>query len=210
MITYTLTQPKMVEYLESKLNQLTSEITTLEAELDTAVTNYVIALDNLGNYLRYELNDPSATLITNVVTEAAKEHNKYNPITRFVRSWLDPEVVNYYLDSWVNLNSIEQDLIKEVRKRLNKLLSHINDRLLDVDDNYYYAFSYSDYELRARTEFNPLHKLWDNVLTTSASAVAIQSNLKELRCKFTTLTRELLLASLSKDATFQLTSECTL
>ena len=209
MITYTLTQPKMVEYLESKLNQLTSEITTLEAELETTVANYVIDLDNLGNYLRYELNDPSATLITNVVTEAAKEHNKYNPITRFVRSWLDPEVINWYLDSWININSIEQDLIKEVRKRLNKLLSYTNERLLDVDDNYY-AFRYSDYELRARTEFNPLHKLWDNVLATSASAVSIQENLKELRCKFTTLTRELQLASLSKDATFQLTSECTL
>ena len=209
MITYTLTRPKMVEYLESKLSQLTLEVTTLEAELDTAVTNYVIALDNLGNYLRYELNDPSATLITNVVTEAAKEHNKYNPITRFVRSWLNPEVINYYLDSWVNLNSIEQDLIKEVRKHLNKLLSYTNDRLLDVDKNYY-AFRYPDYKLRTSTEFNPLYKLWDNVLATSDSAIAIQSNLKELRCKFTTLTRELQLASLSKDATFQLTSECKL
>ena len=210
MITYTLTRPKMVEYLESKLSQLTSEITTLEAELDIAATNYVIALDNLGNYLRYELNDSSATLITNVVTEAAKEHNKYSPIPRFVRSWLDPEVINCYLDSWVNLNSIEQDLIKEVRKRLNKLLSHTNDRLLDVDNNCYAFSYYYDYELRARTEFNPLHKLWDNVLTTSASTVPIQANLKELRCKFSTLTRELHLASLSKEATFQLTSECKL
>ena len=209
MITYTLTRPKMVEYLESKLNQLTSKITTLEAELDTAVANYVIALDNLGNYLRYELNDPNATLVTNVVTEAAKKHHEYNPIIRFVHSWLDPVIYNSYIDSYININSIEQDLIKEVRKRLNKLLSYTNDRLLDVDENYY-AFSYSDYELRARTEFNPLHKLWDNVLATSALAISIKSNLKELQCKFTTLTRELHLASLSKDATFQLTSECTL
>ena len=209
MITYTLTQSKMVEYLESKLNQITSEITTLEAELGTAVTNYVIALDNLGNYLRYELNDPGATLVTNVVTEAAKEHNKYNPITRFVRSWLDPVIHNSYIDSYIDINSIEQDLINRVRKRLNKLLSYTNDKLLDADDSYY-AFRYSDYELRARTEFNPLHKLWDNVLTTSASAVSIQENLKELQCKFATLTKELLIASLSKDATFQLTSECKL
>lgn len=209
MITYTLTRPKMVEYLESKLNQLTSEITTLEAELGTAVTNYVIALDNLGNYLRYELNDPSATLITDVVTEAAKEHHEYNPITRFVRSWLDPVVRNKYLDSWVNLNSIEQDLIKKVRKRLNKLLSYTNDRLLDVDDNYY-KFNYSDYELRARTEFSPLHKLWDKVIATAASATDMQYKLNELQCKSITLTRELQLASLSKDATLQLTSECKL
>ena len=199
----------MVEYLESKLNQLTSEITTLEAELDTAVTNYVIALDNLGNYLRYELNDPSATLITNVVTEAAKEHHEYNPITRFVRSWLDPEVINWYLDSWININSIEQDLIKEVRKRLNKLLSYTNDRLLDVDKDYY-TFNYFNYELRTRDKFDPLHKFWDEAIATSDSLVAVQSNLKELRCRSTALTREIHLASLSKDATFQLTSECTL
>lgn len=209
MITYTLTQPKMVEYLESKLNQLTSKITTLEAELGTAVANYAIALDNLGNYLRYELNDPSATLITNVVTEAAKKHHEYNPITRFIHSWLDPVVHNSYIGSSININSIEQDLIKEVRKRLNELLSYTNDRLLAVDDNHYF-FNYSDYELRARTEFNPLHSLWDNVLSTSTSAVSIQSSLKGLQCKSLTLTQELQLASLSKEVTFQLTSECTL
>ena len=209
MITYTLTRPKMVEYLESKLNQLTTEITTLEAELGTAVTNYVIVLDNLGNYLRYELNDSSATLITNVVTEAVKEHSQYSPITRFIQSWLNPAVFNKYLDSWVNLNSIEQDLIKEVRKRLNKLLSYTNDRLLDVDENCY-EFRYTDYELRARTEFIPLRKLWDEAITTAALMADMQYKLNELQCKSITLTRELQLASLSKDTTFQLTSECKL
>lgn len=209
MTTYTLTQPKMVEYLESKLNQLTTEITTLKTELSTAVSNYVVALDNLSNYLRYELNDSSATLITNVVTKAAKEHNQYNPITRFIRSWLNPVVDNYYLDVSININNIEQDLIKHVRKRLHKLLTHTNNRLLTVDENHYF-FSYFDYELRARSEFNPLHSLWDNVLATSTSAVSIQSSLKELQCKSLTLTQELQLASLSKEATFQLVSECKL
>ena len=209
MITYTLTQPKMVEYLESKLNQLTTEITTLKTELNTAVSNYVTALSNLNIYLHYELTNSSATLITNVITKAAKEYNQYNPIARFIRSWLSPVVNNDYLDVSVNLNSVEQDLIKHVSKRLHKLLTFTNDRLLAVDNNHYF-FSYSDYELRARTEFNPLHSLWDNVLSTSASAVSIQSSLKELQCKSLTLTQELQLASLSKEATFQLISECKL
>jgi uncharacterized membrane-anchored protein YjiN (DUF445 family) len=207
MITYTLTRPKMVEYLESKLNQLTAEITTLETELGTAVSNYVIALDNLGNYLRYELNDPSATLITDVVTEAAKE-NQHSLITRFVRSWLGPVTYNYYLDVSVNLNSIEQDLIKHVRRHLYRLLSYTNDKLR-LDENSY-TFSYYYYELRTCDEFAPLRKLWDKAVTTSTSAVSIQSSLKELQCKSLTLTQELQLASLSKEVTFQLVSECKL
>ncbi len=209
MITYKLTKQSMLDYLNGKLTILNQQLVEQQTTLDAAVAQYKVDLDAAGSYLRYELFDPEATLIVELVNAIKSElTNEYYTLSLTFFKWTNQPVYIDKLSKWVSLYDLDNQLIAEVRRVLTKELSLIDESLLDADMNYFnYHSNRSDlFDLCS----NSFSSLANTAIRSRSEARNAINALRQTTCLINSITNELNLTEFSESAEFTLTSECKL
>ena len=212
MITYTLTKESMLQYLNRAITETTKQLAEEQTKLESAQTAFKIALDELYRDLYYELHDPEATVIkslTNNALEEIKQDFTYRPIAKWFYSLTRSTVYNGAINEHVPVNNPESYITSNIRANLGKELKNISQYLLDTDKEIYNFHWSSDYAASyyRRTKGKPLTV---NCYKTRDLIREIESSIKSLTCRLSSLQHELIATEFCESATFNLTSECKL
>lgn len=212
MITYTLTKESMLQYLNRAITETTKQLAEEQTKLESAQTAFKIALDELYRDLYYELYDPEATVIkglTNNALEELKQDFTYRPIAKWFYFLTHSTVYNVTISEHVPVNNPESYITSDIRANLDKELKDISQYLLDTDNEIYKFYWGSDsaasYYRRAKGE-----SLIVNCYKIRDLIREIESSIKSLTCRLSSLQHELLATEFCESATFNLTSECKL
>ena len=209
MITYKLTKQSMLDYLNGKLTIRNQQLVEQQTTLDAAVAQYKVDLDAVGSYLRYELFDPEATLIVELVNAIKADlSNEYCTLSLTFFKWTNQSVYINKLGELVSLYDLDNQLIAKVRRVLTKELSLVDESLLDADMDYfnYYNDKSGLFDLCSNS-FNSLATTAKRSRNEASNAI---NALRQTRCLINSITNELNLTEFSESAEFTLTSECKL
>ena len=212
MITHTLTKESMLQYLNRAIAEVTKQLAEQQVKLESTQAAFKIALDELYRDLYYELHDPEATVIKGLTNNALKEFKQdfaYKPITKWFYSITGSAVYNGTINEHVPVKNAESYIISDIRTDLNNQLEDISQYLLDTDNGIYSFYWNSDsaasYYRKAKGE-----SLTANCYKIKALIKEIDSNIKSLTCKLSSLQHELIATEFCESATINLTSECKL
>lgn len=209
MITYKLTKQSMLDYLNGKLTILNQQLVEQQTTLDAAVAQYKVDLDAVGSYLRYELFDPEATLIVELVNAIKADlGNEYCTLSLTLSKWTNQPVYIDKLNKLVSLYNLDNQLIAEVRRVLTKELSLVDESLLDADmDHFNYHNAKSGLFGLCSSSFSSLANTAIRSRNEGRNAI---NALHRTTCLVNSITNELNLTEFSESAEFTLTSECKL
>ena len=212
MITYTLTKESMLQYLNRAITETTKQLAEEQTKLESAQTAFKIALDELYRDLYYELQDPEATVIkglTNNALEELKQDFTHRPIAKWFYSITRSTVYNGAISANVPVNNPESYITSNIRANLVKELKDISQYLLDTDNEIYNfhwngdsAASYYR-NVKGKSLIVNCYKIRDLIRE-------IESSIKSLTCKLSSLQHELIATEFCESVTFNLTSECKL
>ena len=212
MITYTLTKESMLQYLNRAIAEVTKQLAEEQTRLESAQTDFKIALDELYRDLYYELHDPEATVIKGLTDNALEELKRdfaYTPITKWFYYLTRFTTYNGTINEHVPVNNPEIYINDNIRTNLSRQLKDVSDCLLATDDEIYNLYWSSDsvasYYRKTKGE-----SLIADCFKARDLIKEIRSNTKSLTCKLTLLQRELVITEFCESATFELTSECKL
>ena len=209
MITYKLTKQSMLDYLNGKLTIRNQQLVEQQTTLDAAVAQYKVDLDAVGSYLRYELFDPEATLIVELVNAIKADlSNEYCTLSLTFFKWTNQSVYINKLGELVSLYDLDNQLIAKVLRVLTQELSLVDESLLDADMDYFNYYN----------DKSGLFDLCSNSFSSLANTAKRSRNearnainaLRQTTCLINSITNELNLTEFSESAEFTLTSECKL